>query len=133
MREAYGWENKDFLWAGTALWGGIAGQQRATCGGLAGAAVCLGLRHVSSFDDKEKADREREAAVAEAGELARDFIEKFGAVACLDLVGADFSVEGVFEEAMKSGLLDRTCHVFIPFIVGKLYEFEEKRGRATRK
>jgi hypothetical protein len=127
MWEAYGMENQELLWAGATLRGGIAGEQRATCGALTAAAVSLGLRHISPADDKEKAGKEREAAVGEAGELVRDFIVQFGGVACLDLVGVDLSERAAFEQARATGLLDRTCHVFIPFIIGKLYELEEKR------
>jgi C_GCAxxG_C_C family probable redox protein len=129
MWEAYGLENEDLLWSGAALRGGIGGQQKATCGAVAAAAVALGLRHITPSGDKEKFKEEWEAAAEEAGELANDFVAKFGTTVCLDLVGVDLSVEGAFEEAIKSGRLDLTCHQFIPFIVGKLYEIEEKRGR----
>jgi C_GCAxxG_C_C family probable redox protein len=128
MQEAYGWKNEDLLWAGTALWGGIAGQQGGTCGAVATAAVCLGLRHRRPPDDKEAVARAHEAACNEAREMAREFVEKFGALSCIELVGVDLSNQEAIERAVKAGRLER-CHDFIRFVVGKLYELEAKRDK----
>jgi C_GCAxxG_C_C family probable redox protein len=128
MWEAYGMKNEDLLWASTALWGGIAGHQTATCGAISSAAVCLGLRHRLSSADKEEVVKERQAVYKEVGELVGDFIEKYGAVACMELVGVDFSDEAARKQAFESGILERKCHQFIQFIIEKLYELEEKRG-----
>lgn len=129
MWEAYELENEDLLWASTAFRGGIAGQQRATCGALASSAVSLGLRHHRPLTDKKKAEQARETATKEAHELVGDFIEEFGAVACIDLVGVDLSSEEAREKAREAGLFEEKCHNFVVFVVEKLFELEEKRSR----
>ena len=130
MWEAYGLKNEDFLWAGKALWGGIAGQQQATCGAVSGAAVSLGLRHRCSSADKEKTAVERKAAENEAAEVAREFIQKFGAVTCIGLLGIDISTEQGIKKAKESGIFEQKCHVLLPFLIEKLYQIEEKRPGA---
>ena len=126
MWEAYDWKNEDLPWAGTVLWGGIGGQNKGPCGAVASAAVCLGLRHRRPLTDKDAVARAREAAFREAGELAREFIEKFGAISCFELVGVEFSDKDSIERAIKSGRFEK-CHDFMRFVIGKLYELEEKR------
>lgn len=126
MWEAYGWKNEDLLWAGTVLRGGIAGQQRGTCGSVAAAGVCLGLRHRRPLADKDAAAKAREASCGEARELVDEFIGKYGAVSCIDLLGMDISDHEDFERAKRAGVLDR-CDDFLRFVIGKLYELEEKR------
>jgi hypothetical protein len=127
MWEAYGWKDEDLLWAATVMRGGIGGQQRGTCGAVAAAGVCLGLRHRRPLADKDAAEKAREAATGEAKELADEFIGKYGAVSCIDLLGMEISDREAFERAKKAGALDR-CDDFLRFIIDKLYEFEEKRG-----
>jgi C_GCAxxG_C_C family probable redox protein len=126
MWEAYGWKNEDLLWAATVMRGGMGGQQRGTCGAVAAAGVCLGLRHRRPLADKDAAEKAREAATAEAKELADEFIRKFGAMSCIDLIGMEITDPESFERAKKAGVLDR-CNDFIRFVVDKLYELEEKR------
>jgi C_GCAxxG_C_C family probable redox protein len=128
MWEAYGLKNEDFLWAGVAFRGGIAGQQQATCGAVSAAALALGLRHRRSLADKEKAEKARNAANEEAGELIRSFIHEFGAVNCFELIGVDFSDEEARKRARESGLFEQKCHKQIQFVIEKLYELDEKRG-----
>jgi C_GCAxxG_C_C family probable redox protein len=127
MWEAYGLKNQDFLWASTVFRGGIAGRQQATCGAVASSAVCLGLRHRRSLADKDKAERARNAANDEAKELVGSFIEKYGAVTCLELVGVDFSDEEARKRAREAGVFEKKCHNFLQFVIEKLYELEEKR------
>jgi C_GCAxxG_C_C family probable redox protein len=126
MWEAYGLENEDFLWAGVAFMGGIGGQQQATCGAVSAAALVLGLRHRRSLADKEKAEKARNAANEEAGELVRGFLQKFGAVTCFALTGVDFSDEEAAKQAIGSGLLK--CDQQVQFVIEKLYELDEKRA-----
>jgi C_GCAxxG_C_C family probable redox protein len=128
MWEAYGLKNEDFLWAGVAFRGGIAGQQQATCGAVAASALALGLRHRSSLADKEKAEKSRNAANEDAGELVRSFIQKFGAVTCFGLIGVDFSDEAAMKKAIDSGLFKQKCPKQVQFVIEKLYELDEKRG-----
>jgi C_GCAxxG_C_C family probable redox protein len=127
MWDAYGWENEELLWPGMVFGGGFAGEQRGTCGALTAAGICLGLRHRVPMADQEAVARAKKAAHDEAEELVEAFVARFGAVTCIGLVGTDLSGKAAFEAARASGLLDRTCHVFIPFLVRKMYEIEEKR------
>jgi C_GCAxxG_C_C family probable redox protein len=126
MWEAYGLGNEAMLWASTALRGGIAGQQRASCGALSSAAVCLGLRHARPSADEIQAAKARDAVCAKARELADAFTDKFGAAACIDLVGVDFSDEEAGKKARESGLTEEKCHNFVRYVIEKLYELDEK-------
>jgi len=127
MWEAYGLENEDFLWAGVALRGGIAGQQQGACGAVSSGAVCLGFRHRCSVADREKAEKARGAVYQEAAELVKSFIQKFGAVSCIGLTGVDFSDEKAMKQAINSGLFEEKCFKQAQFVIEKLYELEEKR------
>jgi C_GCAxxG_C_C family probable redox protein len=132
MWEAYGLKNEDFLWAGVAFRGGIAGQQQATCGAVSASALALGLRHRRSLADREKAEKSRNAANEDAGELVRSFIQKFGAVTCFGLLGIDFSDEEARKRARDSGVFEQKCHKQIQFVIQKLYELDEKRCSPKR-
>lgn len=128
MWEAYGLENAEFLWAGTAFHGGIAGQQQAPCGALSAAAIALGLRHrCSPGDDKEKAVPARKTANEDAAAVVKSFKEKFGDITCLGLLGVDLSDEAAAKKAIEAGLFKK-CDDYVLFVIGKLYELEEKRS-----
>ena len=120
-------KNEDFLWAGTALRGGIAGQQQATCGAVAAGAIFLGLKNRRSLNDKDKVEAARKAANEDAAELVKSFIEKFGAVTCIGLTGVDFSDEKAMKQAIDSGLFEEKCNKQAQFVVEKLYELDNKR------
>jgi len=128
MWEAYGLKNEDFLWAGTAFRGGIAGQQQATCGAVTAGALALGLRHRRPLADKEKAEQARNAANEDAADLVKSFIQKFGAVTCIGLTGVDFSDEAALKKARESGLFEEKCPKQVQFVIEKLYELEDKRN-----
>ena len=127
MWEAYGLGNEDFLWAGTAFHGGIAGQQRAPCGAISAAAIALGLRHRCSLDDKEKAEAGKKAAITDTAELVGSFNEKFGDISCLELMGVDLSGKEALKRAIESGLFEK-CDKYVEFVIEKVYELEEKRS-----
>ncbi|MFH1647563.1 MAG: C-GCAxxG-C-C family protein [Chloroflexota bacterium] len=128
MWEAYDLGNEDFLWASAAFRGGIAGRQQGTCGALASAGVCLGLRHRGPIADRKQAGPELDAASNETGELVGSFQEKYGAINCFDLVGVDLSDAAARDRARDEGLFDAKCHQYVQFVVEKLYELDEKRG-----
>ena len=127
MWEAYGLENEDFLWAGTAFQGGIAGQQMAPCGGVSAAAIVLGLRQRCPASDDEKTAQARKAAYDDTLEVVKRFAEKFGDITCLGLLGVDLSSEAAMKKAVESGIFKK-CDDFIRFIIDTLYDLEEKRG-----
>ncbi len=129
MWEAYGLGDEDLLWAGVAFTGGIGGQQRAPCGAVSSAAVCLGLRYRSS--DKQKAKQARLDARLDANELVQSFTEKFGSISCLELVGMDFSEPGGYQRFRESGIWQDKCDNYVQFVIEKLYELDAKRATAS--
>jgi glutaredoxin 3 len=131
MWEAYGLDNEDFLWSCIAFTGGIGGQQQAPCGAISAGAVCLGLRHRCPLEDKQKAKQSRLDARLDAHELVRSFTEKFGTINCFDLVGADFSQPGGYQQFLESGAWKEKCDSYVQFVIEKLYELDKKREVAT--
>jgi C_GCAxxG_C_C family probable redox protein len=128
MWETYELGNEDLLWSGIAFNGGIGGQQQAPCGAVSTAAICLGLRHRSYATDKQKAKQARLDARQHAGELIKSFIEKFGSIVCLDLVGIDFSEPGGYQRFQESGIWQEKCDHYVQFVIEKLYELDTKIG-----
>ena len=128
MWEAYEMGNEDFLWASTAFQGGIAGQQQAPCGAVSSAAVCLGLRHRCSLADKGKARQARRDANDDADELVRSFVEKFGELTCIGLLGIDLADEEAVKRARESKVFEQKCDKQILYVIEKLYELDEKRS-----
>jgi hypothetical protein len=127
MWETYGLENEDLLWPSTALFGGIAGQQQATCGAVSSSAVCLGLRLRQPLADEPAVKRARLDIEREAGEIVREFTRRFGSLVCRDLVGLDLSDPEVRRRFLSESLGRDTCDRFVSFAVEKLYELEGKR------
>lgn len=128
MWEAYELENEDLLWASTAFQGGIAGQQQAPCGAVSSAAVCLGLRHRCSLADKDKTGQAQKDASDDAAELVRSFVEKFGELTCIGLLGIDLADEEAIKKARESKVFEQKCDKQILYVIEKLYELDEKRS-----
>ncbi|MCJ7515598.1 MAG: C-GCAxxG-C-C family protein [Dehalococcoidia bacterium] len=126
MWETYGLASEDLLWAGTTFTGGISGQQQAPCGAISAAAICLGLRHGNYATDKQKAKQARLDARQHASELIKSFTEKFDSIACLDLVGIDFSEPGGYQRFQESGISKEKCDNYVQFVIEKLYELDTK-------
>src|SRR5512137_334166 len=119
MCETSGFE-KELFWAGFPLYGGIAGQQRATCGAVAASAVYLGLRHRMPLTDKEAVARERKIIEKEANGLAKEFIQQFGGTICLDLVKLDLSIPENWKKYEDENITATTCDLFVKFVLEKL-------------
>jgi len=126
MWEAYGLKNEDFLWAGAAIRGGIARQQQATCGVVTIGAILLGLKNRQSLKNKEKAEKAQKAVLEDAAELVKSFIQRFGALTCIDLVGVDFADEKAMKQ-VTDALFEQKCQKQAQFVIEKLYELDEKR------
>jgi hypothetical protein len=60
------------------------------------------------------------------------FIEKFGEISCIGLTGLDLSDEKARERAREMRVFEDKCEKYVPFVIEKLYELEEKRN-AERK
>lgn len=130
MWESEGLGSEEVLWASTAFNGGIAGQQRAPCGVISSATVCLGLRHRCPPDQTEQAKAAREAARRDASELVRSFRERFGAITCRDLLGLDFSDPEDYQRFRESGIGEQKCDNYVKFAIDKLYELEGRPDAA---
>ena len=127
MWETYGLEDENLLWASTALFGGIAGQQQATCGAASSSAVCLGIRLRQPLNDDAAVKRARLDIEREAVEFVREFTSRFGTLACRDLVRLDLSDPDVRRRFLSESLGKDTCDRFVSFAIEKLYTLEEKR------
>jgi hypothetical protein len=128
MWEAYGMENEDFLWAGIPFLGGIGGFQNAPCGVVSASAVCLGLRHRSPLENKERAKQARHAIRAFSAKIVSEFNQEFGDITCRNLIGMDFSKPGVYKDFLESGVWKEKCEKYVEFMIGKLYELETDTG-----
>jgi len=130
MWEAYGLESEDVLWTGVAFLGGLAGDQSGPCGAVSAGTVCACLRHRCPLSDRQAAKSARFEARADAGELVRSFKERFGAIACYDLLGIDFTQQGAYHGFRESGIWKDKCNKYVDFVIEKLYELDERRGVA---
>lgn len=124
MWEAYELGSEDLLWSCIAFNGGISGRQLAPCGAVSAAAVCSGLRHRTPLSDKQKAKQARLEANRDASELVGSFLDKFGAISCLDLTGVDFSEPGAEQKFLESGMWQEKCENYVQFVIEKLFEKE---------
>jgi len=128
MWETSDWSNEELLWASMGLFGGIAGQQAATCGAMSSAAVYLGLRHRQPLADRDAVIKARLYVEREANGLAAEFKSRFGTFVCRDLVGLDLSDPAVRKRFVDQKLSKDLCDRFVSFVMEKLYALEEARG-----
>ena len=112
---------EEVLWSSTAFNGGIAGQQKAPCGAVSAAAVCLGLRHRCPTDDSERANQAREAARRDANLYVRRFLDEFGAVACGELLGFDFGNAEAAQRFREAEMWREKCDNYVKFAIRELY------------
>ena len=129
MWEAYELGNEDFLWAGITFFGGISRAQDAPCGAVTGGAVALGLRYRCALSDKEKAKQARNDAREDAGQLVEGFKKQFGGMTCGGLLGIDFSEPGGYQKFQESGIWKDKCYKYIEYVVEKLYELDDGKGK----
>ena len=130
MWETANLENEDLLWASTAFLGGIAQQNYATCGAISSAAIFLGLSHCTPLSEKEKAKQERTATREEASELVKSFINKFGTIICHDLLALDLSKPEGRHKFQQTEVWKDKCNVYAEYVIEKLYEINETRGKS---
>ncbi|MBU4316255.1 MAG: C-GCAxxG-C-C family protein [Proteobacteria bacterium] len=126
-------KDDNYLWSGIHFMGGISGDNRGTCGAVSGAAICQGLRHRCSLapENKEQAKSARNKSRVQAGTLIKEFGEKFGHVACQELLQIDFSVPGAYQEFRSSGIAEKKCYEYVYFLVDKLYSFENEEDSSS--
>jgi C_GCAxxG_C_C family probable redox protein len=126
MVETSGYD-EELFWAGYALYGGIAGQQKATCGAVAASAVYLGMRHRLLLPGKDQLAQERKNIEKEANGLAKEFMDKFGSNICIELVKLDLSIPENWKKYEEENITAKTCDLFVSFVIEKLYELEAGR------
>lgn len=103
------------------LGGGVV-RMGQICGALSGAAVGLGLVGATAPSADEKGGV---STFDWLQELIRRFEEKFGAVACRDLLGCDISTPEGFREAKRSQATKR-CPEFVSWTCDQLAELLDK-------
>ena len=125
MHQAYGLDDDAMLWAGTAFFGGISGDQDGVCGAVSGTGIALGIRYRDTSGDKEKEQKARELAISRTKEIVRQFREQYGTINCINLVGLDLSdpeaAKRYFNDPEKRGL----CSSCVRFVVEKMVELED--------
>jgi glutaredoxin len=126
MWEAFDLGDENLLWSCIAFNGGIAGQQQAPCGAVSAGAVCAGLLHRCPPGDKQAAKQARLDARQAASDMVKGFTERFGTIACRDLVGYDFSTPDGYRQFQESGVWKEKCDNCVQFVIEKLYESKAK-------
>jgi len=127
MWESFDLGNEDMLWSCITFTGGIAGQQHAPCGALSAGAVCAGMLFRQPLADKQAAKQARLDAREVANTMAKGFSDKFGTIACRDLVGYDFSTPEGYRQFQESCVWQEKCDKYIQFVLEKLYEANAKQ------
>jgi len=108
--------------------GGIGGFQKAPCGVVSAAAVCVGLRYRCPLDDKEQAKQARHAVRAFSWKIVAEFDQHFGDITCRGLIGMDFSKPGEYQKFLESGIWKDKCAAYVSFMIEKLYAMEEEKA-----
>jgi len=124
--------NEDMLWSCIAFTGGIAGKQDAPCGALSAGAVCAGMLFRQPMDQKQAAKQARLDARSTAFTIAQGFKDRFGSIACSDLVGYDFSKPEGYRQFLESGVWKEKCDKYVQFVLEKLYEASAKQDQAQQ-
>ena len=86
--------------------GGGMGRLAETCGVVTGAYMVIGLKY-GMTDPTDQASKERTYAIVQA--FAQKFKERFGALDCRDLLGADLSTPGGLAFATDQQLFSVRC------------------------
>ena len=132
MWEAFELGNEDMLWSGITFTGGIAGQQQAPCGAVSAGAICLGLLHRRPPEEKAAVKQARLDAREDASNMVKSFTERFGAIACRDLVGFDFSTPEGYRQFQESGVWQEKCDKYVQFVIENIYQSYERRKPAQK-
>lgn len=132
MWEAFDLGNEDMLWSCIAFTGGITGQQQAPCGAVSAGAVCLGLLHRQPLGEKTAAKQARLDAREDANIMVKSFTERFGSIACRDLIPYDFSTPEGYRQFQESGVWKEKCDKYVQFVIEQVYESDKKRKTAKK-
>lgn len=100
----------------TGLGAGIGGTGQV-CGALTGGAMALGLAR-----GRNAPDEDFHHCLGLTQELAEAFRERFGSVACKDILGLDLGTEAGRNEAVTRGFLNLPCRDCLVLVAGYLAE-----------
>ena len=105
--EDYGLDEKTALRMAAAFGGGC--HFGGTCGAILGATAVIGLKYGNDVQDMDKYNYNRERV----REFMTTFKEKFGSVACSELLGIDMEDAGGRDKARGLGLFETQCAEYI--------------------
>lgn len=108
---------------GGYLGGGMA-RMGQLCGALSGAAVSVGLKE--HFDPPEN-NKDKVATFDWIQSLSKDFTDKFGAMACGDLLGCDICTPEGFRAAKKNRVI-QNCPTYVGYVCDRLAEVFDDDG-----
>ena len=94
------------------------------CGAVTGAVMVLGLLEPSNPDDPAGSKRK---AMALSKEFQRQFVERFGALRCQDLLKLDFTPDDTTPAAKRLGLTHH-CRIMIVTAVELAEAMLKERG-----
>lgn len=124
MQETRGMDDDTMVWAGSNFFGGMTRHREGVCGTVAAMAVYLGLLHRCSPMDKEKFEKVNRQSF----ELAQSFKDEFGSIICQELLGITELDEEERARFFAEKKYETKCHGYIRFIIGTLYESDEKKS-----
>jgi glutaredoxin len=84
--------------------------------------MAIGLVSRVTGGDKAAVKQARHRARLEANLLVTRFVAAFSGLTCRELVGYDFSVPGVYQEFLESGVWKDKCMAYVRFAVERAYE-----------
>lgn len=120
------------LWSCIAFTGGIAGHQEAPCGAVSAGAVCAGMLFRQPLEQKQAAKQARLDARSVASTMTQGFKDRFGTMACRELVGFDFSTPEGYRQFQESGVWQEKCDKYVQFVLEKLYEANSRQELAQQ-
>jgi hypothetical protein len=95
---------------------------------VSASALCLGLRHRCSLDQKENAKQARHAIRTFSAKIVTEFKQAFGHITCRSLIGMDFNQPGEYRKFLESGIWKDKCQTYVAFMIDRLYALETDRG-----
>ncbi len=116
LKGAFGLDDPMDSSAAMALNGGVA-YSGGTCGAITGAALAVGMLAGRRIDDHGRA---KTLSRRLAQQLMDEFGDRFGALACRDLVGYDLRAPGGHEAFIASGTWRDRCLDQIELAVARL-------------
>ncbi len=90
-----------------AGFGGGLARSGQTCGCITGAIMALGLAQASVSPEENRSKKEK--TYVRVQRFLREFAQRHGSTACLDLLGCDISTPEGLARARQNGLFQSRC------------------------